>query len=146
MTGRSSVFQPGDTELVEEVWTCGVDRFTQRVKKFESKAILLQTSALSELSPLSSSRKEVCHVASAHQLFFLLLNPPELHWLVWLIGQERERALARRFCFWDECLYKALEAPPFSVGDSSPPHHALLPVLSLTPTQILSQPEEEILS
>lgn len=66
---------------MEEVWTCGVDRFTQRVKKFESKAILLQTSALSELSPLSSSRKEVRHVASALQLFFLQLNPPELHTL-----------------------------------------------------------------
>lgn len=37
----------GDIELEEEVWTCGVDRFSQRVRKFESKALLLQTSALS---------------------------------------------------------------------------------------------------
>lgn len=37
----------GDIELEEEAWTCGVDRFSQRVRKFESKAFLLQTSALS---------------------------------------------------------------------------------------------------
>lgn len=36
-------------EPEEEVWTRGVDRFSQHVKKFESKAVLPQTSALSEL-------------------------------------------------------------------------------------------------
>lgn len=45
----------GDIELEEEVWTCGVDRFSQRVRKFESKAILLQTSALSQTFPSSPS-------------------------------------------------------------------------------------------
>lgn len=29
------------------MWTCGVDRFSQCVRKFESKALLLQTSVLS---------------------------------------------------------------------------------------------------
>lgn len=54
--------------------------------------------------------------------------------------------LARRSCFLNDCLLKALEAPPFSVRNSGPPPGALLSVLSLTPTQILSRPEEEILS
>lgn len=43
----------GDIEL--EVWTCGVDRFSQYGWKFESRAELLQTSALSqEFFPLAS--------------------------------------------------------------------------------------------
>lgn len=52
------------------MWTCGVDRFSQRVKKFESKAILLQTSALSELSLLSSTGRQAAMLPVAHQIFF----------------------------------------------------------------------------
>lgn len=43
------MFAAGEIGREEEVWTCGVDRFSQRVKKFESKAALLQTSALPPL-------------------------------------------------------------------------------------------------
>lgn len=48
--------------------------------------------------------------------------------------------------FLNDSLYEALEATPFSVSNSTPRHSALLSVLLLTPAQILSQPEEEILS
>lgn len=60
----------GDIELEEEVWTCGVDRFSQRVKKFESKAILLPTSALSELSLLSSTGKQSAMLPVHIKFFF----------------------------------------------------------------------------
>lgn len=57
------------------MWTCGVDRFSQRVKKFESKAILLQTSALSELSLLSSTGRQAAMLPVAHQIFFFSTKP-----------------------------------------------------------------------
>lgn len=56
------------------MWTCGVDRFSQCVKKFESKAILLQTSAPSELSLLSSTGKQSA-MLPVHITFFPLILP-----------------------------------------------------------------------
>lgn len=56
----------GDIELEEEVWTCGVDRFSRRVRKFESKATLLQTSALSQELSLLSSTKMQAAMLPAH--------------------------------------------------------------------------------
>lgn len=64
----------GDIELEEEVWTCGVDRFSQCVKKFESKAIVLQTSALSELSLLSSAGGEQFAMLPVHIEFFFFFS------------------------------------------------------------------------
>lgn len=55
------------------MWTRGVDRFSQHVKKFESKAVLLQTSAASEL-PLSSTAASPAPAKG----FFPQLNLPEL--------------------------------------------------------------------
>lgn len=52
------------------MWTCGVDHFSQGVKKFESKAILLQTSALSELSLLSSTGKQAAMLPVHIKKFF----------------------------------------------------------------------------
>lgn len=60
----------GDIELEEEVWSCGVDRFSQRVRKFESEALLLQTSALSwNFLSSPAQEKAACHVASDIECF-----------------------------------------------------------------------------
>lgn len=56
----------GDIELEEEVWTCGVDRFSQRVRKFESEALLLQTSALSQNFLSSHAEQSSLAMLPAH--------------------------------------------------------------------------------
>lgn len=58
-----------EIELEEEVWTCGVDRFSQRARKFESKAPAADISAVMELFSLHKQRNVVCHVACTHPTF-----------------------------------------------------------------------------
>lgn len=93
------------------MWTCGVDRFSQCVKKFESKAMLLQTSALSELR-LSSAAEAAVWPALTDVDF----SRTYLSCRFGLIIPERERTLARPLCL---CQWE--EATPFSISNFSPP-------------------------
>lgn len=71
-----------DIELEDEVWTCGVDRFSQHVRKFESEALLLllppllQTSALWRGFLLASRQKQSVLIPALIRCF--KLSPSEL--------------------------------------------------------------------
>ena len=106
-----------DVELEEEVWTRGVDRFSQRVRKFESRSLLLQTSALSWNFLASRAEERLLPCCQHTSNVFFLTKPT---WAAKFeqkpIKQGGEWPSESSLCF---SLSEVLETPLVSVGDSS---------------------------
>lgn len=134
----------------EELQAGGADRFSPRAKKFESKAAAAADISTVGTFSIHPRRKRGTRLPK-HILFriiyiciciFFFWSPSpnqgraSFNSRARLISQEREV---------DACKKKEASVFFSEAAFVSPSPFALLPVLPLTPTQILSQPGEEIL-